>query len=154
MADLPGVHDRNADHKMRPLDGNQDTWQCALCGYVAVIESGFAVCLLGQLLGGKVRILAPAGHPLHRATGTVTTTASAAALWERRPVDMMAEPLAWADGQVLVTLDERPPAPGDPDGWLWTPVVTVRPGEVELIEDADPPLRVSQEHIREVLDDR
>jgi hypothetical protein len=64
-------------------------------------------------------------------------TFSAAAMWERRPVDMMAEPFAWTGGQVLVSLDSRPPIPyrDDPD-WLWTPVITVRPGEVELVEAA------------------
>jgi hypothetical protein len=130
----PGVHDHTADHKMMPLDGHQDTWQCTLCGHVAVIEAGFAVCLLGRLLGARVRILAPPGHPLHEATGKVTMTLSAALMWESRPIDMMAYPFAWPDGQLLVSLDTRPPVPhrDDDPGYLWPPVITVRPGDVEL----------------------
>jgi hypothetical protein len=145
-------------HRVVPLGGHDDTWRCFYCGHVFVSAAGFAVCPLGLLHDARVRILAPEGHPLHQATGLVVRTWSAAALWEARPVDMMAVPLAWPDGQVMVQLDERPAVRrGAPLYELpWTPDVTVRPGEVELIgaeAEAEPPLRVSDEVIREVLGD-
>lgn len=118
-------------HRVVPLDAHEDTFRCTYCEHVFISEAGFALCPMGQLRNARVRVLAPAGHPLHRAAGTVVVTISAAELWKTRPVDpMMSEPLAWPDGQVLVSLDERPEDPHT--GMLWTPVVTVRPGDVEL----------------------
>lgn len=125
-------------HQVTPLDAHEGTFRCTYCGNVFTSESGWAICPLGQLHGARVRILAPEGHPLHQATGTVTMVISTAEMWAGRPMIMMGEPLAWPDGQVLVSLDQRPPVPhrNDPD-WLWTPVITVRPGQVELLGEGD-----------------
>lgn len=79
--------------------------------------------------GMAVQLAAPPGHPLQDAPGTVIRVLTAEQLWEREPMTMLGEPFCWTGGQVLVSLDD--PWPQDPAGRPWTPMVTVRPGDVQ-----------------------
>lgn len=79
--------------------------------------------------GIRVRFLGPEDHPLHGATGVIVRVFTADELWQRQPMDMLGDPFTWLGGQVLVGLDE--PRPRDPKDRPWTPIVTVRPEEVE-----------------------
>jgi len=80
--------------------------------------------------GMRVRLRGPEGHELHGATGTVSRVLSTGWLWEHDPVTMMSDPFAWTDGQVLVSLDERPRSQLGRN-LPWTPAVAVRPGDIE-----------------------
>lgn len=86
--------------------------------------------IAGITEGMRVRLKGPEGHPLHGATGLVGRVTDDAWMWEHDPMTMMSDPFAWPDGQVLVTLDERPRAARGRN-LPWTPVVAVRPGDVE-----------------------
>jgi hypothetical protein len=79
--------------------------------------------------GLRIRLLGPDAHPLHGARGVVVRVFTADELWHRQPMDMLGDPFTWLGGQVLVSLDE--PRPRDLKGRPWTPVVTVRPEEVQ-----------------------
>jgi len=86
--------------------------------------------------GMHVRLLGPEDHPLHGVTGVVGRVMGAAWMWRNRPSDMMDAPFAWTDGQVLVSLDNRPRLPDRGDGRHcppWCPLVIVRPEEIEAI---------------------
>jgi hypothetical protein len=97
--------------------------------------------------GMKVRLTAPLDHPLHRAAGVVIRTFTAEQLWEREPMTMLGDPFTWLAGQVLVSLDE--PRPRDGKDRPWTPVVTVRPDDVE--DASQPPVLTAREKMRELL---
>jgi hypothetical protein len=96
--------------------------------------------------GMRVRLIGPPDHPLHGAAGTVVRVLGPDDLWHHYPATMLGEPFAWTDGSVLVSLDDRPP---DRKGHRWTPVVTVRPADVEDASQLHvPPAR---ERLRELL---
>jgi hypothetical protein len=132
MAYDPGAGARM--HYVVPLDAHEGGFRCGYCGQEFTSESGFALCPMGQLRDARVRVLAPAGHPLHGARGTVVMTWSRLELIRQgRRTELMTAPFTWPDGQVIVKLDTRPAVPDQDDpGWLWPPEITVRPGEVEL----------------------
>lgn len=97
--------------------------------------------------GMKALLLGPVGHPLHRATGTVIRVFTADEMWKRQPMDMLGGPFSWTAGQVLISLDD--PRPRDPEGRPWTPLVSVRPCDVQDASQPDvPPAR---EKLRELL---
>jgi hypothetical protein len=101
--------------------------------------------------GMTVRLRGPDYHPLHGITGTVLRVLLPDELWRSQPGTLLADPFSWLDGQLLVSLDDRP---DDPAGHRWAPVVTVRPGDAEdpAAPPADgpevPPARVK---LREIL---
>lgn len=97
--------------------------------------------------GMKVLLLGPVGHPLHGASGVVIRVFTADELWQRRPVDMLGDPFAWLDGQVLVSLDE--PRPRDWAGRPWTPLVSVAPQDAE--DASRPPPSPARVKMRELL---
>jgi hypothetical protein len=79
--------------------------------------------------GMRVRLTGPEGHPLHGLTGHADRVFTPEYLWEHEPLTPLSEPFAWLSGQVLVSLDKRPRS--GPRNMIWTPYVTVRPGDIE-----------------------
>ena len=80
--------------------------------------------------GMRVRLAGPENHELHGATGYADRVMNSDWLWEHEPLTMRGDPFAWPDGQVLVSLNERPRAARGPK-LLWPPYVAVRPQDIE-----------------------
>lgn len=96
--------------------------------------------------GMKARLLGPPGHSLHGVSGTVVRVLGPDDMWHHYPATMLGEPFAWTAGSVLVSLDDRP---RDPGGRPWTPMVTVRPDDVE--DASQPHVPPARERLRELL---